>query len=481
MGKMKSNLVAKRAFGGISRAGKAGKALACLAAMWGLHGGLEAAEGKPNIIFILADDLGYGDLGSYGQTKVQTPALDQMAKEGMRFTQFYAGATVCAPSRSVLLTGLHGGHTAVRALPYHAVPPYKDGEPPIPASAPSLGTLAKDAGYSTAIIGKWGLGAVGSEGDPNKQGFDLAYGYIDHGEAHNYYPKFLWRNGAKEPASGYSHDRFTEEALKFLNTNKDKPFFIYLPYTIPHFNLNPPSVDPYAEKDWPQVGKQRAAMITRLDRDVGRILDELKKLGIADNTLVLFTSDNGPTPESGAPLELFNSAGGLRGIKRDLYEGGIRVPLIAWWPGTVPSDTTSDFVGSFCDVLPTLAQVEGVPIPPGMDGVSMLPELKGKHPEQQQHTVLYWETVEKGGAQAVRMGRWKGVLKGICSKSPGKFELYDLNTDPAEKTDLAAQHPEQVKILMEAIKKEHVTSPIFPLNVEERQAAQATTARVPSP
>lgn len=466
-------MLSRRSISGVLRASRAGKALACLAALWGMYSGAEAAEKRPNIIFILADDLGYGDLGSYGQEKVETPSLDRMAREGMRFTQFYAGATVCAPSRSVLLTGLHGGHTAVRALPYHAFPPYKNGEPPIPANAPSLGTLAKNAGYSTAIIGKWGLGAVGSEGDPNKQGFDLAFGYIGHGEAHNYYPKFLWRNGAKEPTSGYSHDRFTEETLKFINANKDKPFFVYLPYTIPHFNLTPPSVDPYADKDWPQTGKQRAAMITRLDRDVGRILDELKKLGIADDTLVIFTSDNGPTPEAGAPLELFNAAGGLRGIKRDLYEGGIRVPMIAWWPGTVPADTKSDFIGSFCDVMPTLAQVEGVPIPPGLDGVSMLPELKGKDDEQEKHSLLYWETVENGGAQAVRMGRWKGVLKGICSKSPGKFELYDLDADLGEKNDVAAQHPEQVKILMDAMKKEHVTSPLFPLNVEERKAAQA--------
>ncbi|MBE0544511.1 MAG: arylsulfatase [Verrucomicrobia bacterium] len=424
-----------------------------------------AAE-KPNLIWIMADDLGYGEVGCYGQKIIQTPNLDRMAREGLRFTQFYAGATVCAPSRSVLMTGQHHGRTRVRGNA-------GANNPAAQALKPDDFTVAKmlqQAGYATALIGKWGLGDVGpaETGLPRRQGFDYFFGYLNQRHAHNHFPDFLWRNeerialpnvvtpvggdGAGYAADGvlYADDLLTDEALKFVANHQDRPFFLYWSLVIPHANnernrelkdgAHVPDYGPYAKEDWPKQDKGHAAMITRLDGYVGRLLDHLRQIGLDRNTLVIFTSDNGPHNESSHNLTRFQPSGPFSGIKRSLTDGGIRVPTIAWWPGKIKAGVVSAHVGYFGDWFATAADLAGASVPDGLDSISFVPELLGQSREQQRHEFLYWEFHEGGFTQAaLYQGRWKGTRRGGPDAA---VALYDLGNDLAEKTDVAAQHPE---------------------------------------
>jgi len=436
---------------------------------------------QPNIIYIMADDLGYGDLGCYGQKVIQTPNIDKLAAEGMRFTDHYAGSTVCAPSRCCLMTGLHTGHAFIRG----------NARIPLRPSDVTVAELLKTAGYTTGIIGKWGLGEPGTTGIPNKQGFDYWFGYLNQGHAHNYYPEYLWRNEEKFPLKNevnhiiggrdrtpggvatkrvdYSHDLFAREALGFVEKNKDKRFFLYLPFTIPHANneagkegMEVPSFGPYMGKDWPDPQKGHAAMITRLDGDVGKLMALLKKLGLDNNTLVIFTSDNGPHKEGGGDPEFFNSSGPLRGYKRALYEGGIRVPFIARWPGKIKAGTVSDHVSAFWDFLPTCCELAGVRAPEGIDGLSMAPTLLGRS-GQAEHEYMYWEFHEQGKRQAVRMGEWKGVRQNIAKEPDGPIELYNLKDDIGEKTNIADRYPEIVARIENCMKAAHTPSENWPM------------------
>lgn len=444
------------------------------------------SEQGPNIVFIMADDLGYGDLGCYGQRLIKTPRLDKMAAEGIQFRNMYAGCTVCAPSRSVLMSGQHMGHTHVRGN--------AGGEN---MSAQSLriedvtvAEVLSAVGYRTALCGKWGLGDEtlgGYSGVPTHQGFDFFYGYLNQVHAHNYYPEFLWRNREKVPLNNvversgrnhggfeggqatkrvdYSHDLIVEQALQWMKENKDHPFFLYVPFTIPHANnegtrmtgdgQEVPDYGIYADKDWPNQDKGQAAMITRMDKDVGRLLDLLAELGLDEKTLVIFTSDNGPHDEGGHDTGRFNPSGPLRGMKRDLYEGGIRVPFIARWPGTTPAGIVSDHIGYFGDLMATAAELAGTPPPANVDSISFAPTLKGNPDAQQQHEYLYWEFYERGGKQAVRFGDWKAVRMPMFT---GEVELYDLQADLGEANDISKEHPDRVKqaaAMMEAAHAEH--------------------------
>ena len=432
----------------------------------------------PNIILSVADDLGYGDLGAYGQDRIRTPRLDRMANEGLRFTQFYAGSTVCAPSRSVLMDGRHTGHTYIRGN--REIQPY--GQEPVPDSVVTLAEVLKNAGYRTGLVGKWGLGGPGSEGDPNNQGFDYVFGYLGQRHAHNYYPEFLFRNGERvdvpgnvlpEPRRGdgageaiekvtYSHDLFADSALAFIDRNDEVPFFLFLALTIPHANneagdrgMEVPDFGTYEEEEWPETAKGLAAMITRMDADIGRIVDHIRDLGLDESTLVLFTSDNGPHAEGGNDPDFFDSNGALRGIKRDLYEGGIRVPAIAWWPGRIEAGGETDHIAYFADVLPTFANLADAEAPPAIDGIGFLPTLLGRSDQQTAHEYLYWEFYEGGTAQAVRMGRWKSV------RAPGgAIELYDITADVAESNDIADDHPDIVARIDSIMQAAHEPSPI---------------------
>jgi len=448
-----------------------------------------AGRKRPNIIFILADDLGYGDLGCYGQKEIKTSNLDQMAAEGMLFTQHYAGSTVCAPSRCVLLTGLHTGHCTVRG---NSPALMKRGEI-------TVAKILKYAGYVTGAIGKWGVGHPPPLADPAHNGFDYFFGYLNMVHAHNYYPEFLWRNerkvklrnvveytksgyakgvgGVSTNKLDYSHDLFTEEALAFVQKNKSKPFFLYLPYTIPHANnqaggkgMEVPDYDIYKDKDWPESEKGKAAMITRMDRDVGRLLSKLKELGIDGNTLVMFSSDNGPHKEGGVDPGFFNSSGPLRGIKRDLYEGGIRVPLIARWPGKIRPGGVSDHVSAFWDFLPTCAELAGLTPPENIDGISMVPTLLGRPEKQKKHEFLYWEFHERGGKQAVRMGDFKAVRLNVRKNPEGPLELYNLKDDVGEKHDIAAQYPDVIAKIEAYLKTARTDSPTWPIGKKQKNS-----------
>ncbi len=437
---------------------------------------------KPNIIFILADDLGYGDLGCFGQQKIRTPNLDRMAAEGMRFTQFYAGDTVCAPSRCSFMTGRHTGHCTVRGNVDVLMKPEEV----------TVGKVLQRAGYSTACIGKWGIGHPPPPEDPVRNGFDHFFGYLSMWHAHNYYPDFLWRNGEKIPLRNvvqhptqhykegqqtlvglasekldYSHDLFTAEALEFIGTEKS-PFFLFLSYTIPHANneaprfgahgLEVPDYGRYADEDWPEPEKGKAAMISRLDRDIGRILDRLRELDIDNDTLVIFTSDNGPHREGGIDPDFFDSNGPLRGIKRDLYEGGIRVPMLARWSGRVQPGTICDHISAFWDLLPTFAELAGAEVPTEIDGISIAPTLLQK--DQPQHRYLYWEFHEGNSKQAIRMGRWKAVR--LAPSAP--IELYDLETDLGERHDVADAHPKVIATVKEILGRVRTDEQRWPLN-----------------
>jgi arylsulfatase A-like enzyme len=418
------------------------------------------------LILIMADDLGHADLGCYGQQKIKTPSLDRMAREGMRFTDAYAGSAVCAPSRSCLLTGQHTGHTPVRGNPAFAVgwDRKAHGDTALPEGTFTVSKAAKEAGYVTACIGKWGMGNPGTTGDPLKQGFDYHYGYLDHEHAHNYYPQHLFRNNEKVPRKDkeYSHDLIAEDALRWVREQAGKPFFLYFTPTIPHSKLNPPDVEPYADTGWDEPDKAYAAMVTRMDKDIGRLLDLLAELKIDQNTLVLFTSDNG-THNAGRKAAFLKSSGPLRGAKRDVYEGGIRVPLLARWPGTIPAGQVSGQITANWDFLPTFTDLAGRPAPAGIDGVSILPTLKAQPDLQKKHDYLYWEFVEQGGKQAVRQGRYKAVRLGVSKNAEAPIELFDLEKDPGETTNIAEQSPEMVKSMREIMDKAHTPSKMFPL------------------
>ena len=435
---------------------------------------LEAAPPRqPNIVLILADDLGYGDVGCYGQERIKTPNIDRLAKEGMRFTDFYAGCTVCAPSRCVLMTGLHMGHCWVRgnAGADRSIQCLRDEDV-------TVAEVLKRAGYATALCGKWGLGEEGTAGVPTKQGFDYFYGYLNQHHAHNYYPAYLFRGEERVelknivPGSGdfgsgvasekvqYSPELITAEALAWIEQNKSRPFFLYYAVTLPHANneagkegMEVPDLGPYAATDWHAPQKRHAAMISWLDRDVGRLMEKLQQLGLDENTLVLFSSDNGPHREGGNDPDFSDSNGPLKGIKRDLTEGGIRVPFIARWPGKIKAAATSDFVGSFADVLPTLAELGGASeLPKDLDGLSIGPTLLGRNADQQQHDHLYWAFYERGGAQAARKGKWKAVQQPYHSP----VRLYDLSQDIGEKRDVAGEQPEVVAAMTAAMRKAYV-------------------------
>jgi uncharacterized sulfatase len=450
---------------------------------------IHAVTAKPNLILILADDLGSGDLGCYGQQLIQTPNLDRMAAEGMRFTQFYAGSTVCAPSRSVLMTGKHTGHTRVRGN----APRTSIGLQALRRGDRTLAHVFKDASYTTALFGKWGLGEIDSEGHPNRMGFDEFFGYLSQRHAHNYYPSFLIHNNAKYPLQNvvevedeegagwarqkvdYSHDVIMEKALQWLELNHMKPFFLYLALTLPHANNEAtrgtgngqevPDYGLYSDKPWPDPDKGQAAMISRLDRDVGRLLARLKEYEIDNNTLVVFSSDNGPHHEGNNNPSLFRPGGPLRGMKRSLYEGGIRVPLLARWPGRIKKGTTSNHVGYFGDLFATVCELTGQKLPAGLDSISFLPELLRGTAKQTRHDFLYWEFYEQGGRQAVRFGNHKAIRGPMFT---GRTFLYDLTKDLGEDHDLAARHPDLVAKAIRMMDEAHVNDPAW--TVRERTA-----------
>ncbi len=434
----------------------------------------------PNIIFILADDLGYGDLGCYGQQKIRTPQLDRLASQGIRFTQAYAGSTVCAPSRCALMTGLHTGHCRVRGNGGGGGPRLNV---PLAPEDICVAELLKKAGYATACIGKWGLGEEGSSGIPTKKGFDYFFGYLNQHHAHNYYPadrKITLDNPQSEVENVaakpkvYVPDLLREEAIQFITAHKDRPFFLYFATIVPHANnergrhsgngMEVPTADPYSSEDWPAPEKNKAAMITRMDADIGKILDHLDKLGLAANTVVFFSSDNGPHREGGIKPDFFLSSGPLRGIKRDLYEGGIRVPFIVRWPQQIRGGVVSDHVLAFWDFLPTACDLAGCPTPPMIDGISFAPLLTGKG-EQRQHEFLYWEFHEGGFHQAVRHGRWKAVRRG----PDHPLELYDLATDLRESRNIAADHPDIVTRIENYLKTARTDSPHFPIRIPKKK------------
>jgi arylsulfatase A-like enzyme len=439
-------------------------------------GGAQAP--RPNIILIQADDLGYGDLSAYGQARFETPSLDRLAREGIRFTQYYSGSTVCAPSRAALMTGRHTGHLSVRG----------NGEFPLPADDVTIAQVLQDTGYRTAVIGKWGLGQPGTTGQPDRKGFAYSFGFLDHRHAHRQFTDHLFRNAQRvevDLTRDYANDLFTQETLKFIGDPSDRPFFVYLNYTVPHAELAVPedSLAPlrgrFAETpfvnaaadarptgpDGPSLGYRSqptphaafAAMITRMDRDIGRIADLVKARGLDERTMLLFMSDNGPHREGGADPAFFRSSGGLRGIKRDLYEGGIRVPMIARFPGAVPAGRVSPHVWAHWDLLPTLAELAGAKAPADIDGRSMVRALRGEPQPAQEF--LYWEFHERGFQQAARMGRWKAVR--LAKDAP--LELYDLETDLSESKNVAANHPEIVARIDTYLRTARTEHPQWPI------------------
>lgn len=438
----------------------------------------DRTERPPNIIFILVDDLGYGDLGSYGQEILQTPNLDQMAREGMRFTQVYSGAAVCAPSRSALMTGQHTGHTRIRDNRSRSL----DGptHPPLEAGDVVLPELLQGAGYTTGMFGKWGLGHEGTTGAPGEKGFDAFFGGLDQKRVHSHYLPWLWKNETKveypdnhfSHGSDYNNDLFVEEAFSFIEKNKDDPFFLYLPLTVPHADLTVPAedmepyigkfpetpytFDHYAKQEHPKAAF--AGIVTRIDRYVGDLFKLLSDLNLDENTIVFFTSDNGPSPEGGHDPEFFNSSGPFRGGKGELWEGGIRVPMIVRWPGTVPEGAVNDHVWTFWDVLPTLADLTKTQTPEDIDGVSVLDTLLDED-QADEPRFLYWERNElRAFIQAGRRGDWKIIRFG--TEQP--IELYNLKDDPGETKNVAADYPEIAAELTELMENARTTSPYYP-------------------
>lgn len=450
----------------------------------------------PNIVYILADDLGYGDLGCYGQEKFETPNIDKLAAEGMRFTSHYAGCTVCAPSRSSLMTGQTTGFTPIRGN----VGTKPEGQIPLPAEAYTVAELLQDKGYVTGAFGKWGLGFIETEGDPNKQGFDQFYGYNCQTLAHNYFPDHLWNNHTKVELTKNVNDEYVEyapdlihaEALKFLEDNKDTSFFLFYPSVIPHAELLLPEEDlaefrgkyePEKTYEGADYGHPRfrkggygsqdechaafAAMVTVLDKQVGELMAKLKELGLDENTLVIFSSDNGPHIEGGADPDYFNSNGPYKGYKRDLYEGGIREPMIARWTGKIEAGSTTDHVSAFWDVMPTVAELVGAEKPANIQGISFLPTLMNKA-GQGKHSYLYWEFHENGGRQAIRQGDWKYISYNVANPAEQTHELYDLSSDPGEEHNLADEYPEMVEEMQQILWEARVSSQTFPFGTEEK-------------
>lgn len=398
----------------------------------------------PSIVLIVADDLGYGDLGCYGQTTIKTPNLDRLAAEGMKFTQAYAGNTVCAPSRCSLMTGKHTGHSRIRS----------NAQVPLEPDDVTIAEALRTAGYRTGAVGKWALGWEGTTGHPNQQGFEEYLGWLDQSHAHDYYPSFLWRNNDRFELPGntggrrteYAHEWLTKFATNFVRIHEDQPFFLYLAPTLPHANnergtngMEVPSLGDYAREPWPGPEKGKAAMITYLDSMVGTLMADLKRRKIDEDTLVIFTSDNGPHQESGVKPAFFQSSGPLRGIKRDLTEGGIRVPFIARWTGQIRAGVTNSQPIAFWDVLPTLAEIGRAAKPRKLDGISFAPSLFGRK-QTNQHDFFYWEFHERGYQKAARTGDWKGLK--LAPDKP--LELFDLATDLGETNNVAAAHPEIV-------------------------------------
>lgn len=449
---------------------------------------------KPNIIFIIADDLGYGDIEPYGQKLIKTPHLVKLAKEGMRFTQFYSGTTVCAPSRSSLMTGMHTGHTIIRGN--KEMKP--EGQYPIADTTFTIAEALKNAGYTTGLFGKWGLGPMESTGDPLKHGIDRFYGYNCQRVSHRYYPNHLWDNEKKvileenenlKKAVTYAPDLIQQQALKFIDENQQQPFLMFLTYTLPHAELLVPddSIYQYYKGRFPETPHKGddygtdateggytsqafphatfAAMVSRLDLYVGQVMQKLKALNLDDNTIVFFTSDNGPHVEGGADPVFFNSAGGFRGVKRDMYEGGIRVPFIARWPGKIKSGTNNNYIGAFWDIFPTFTQIAKTETPTNLDGISFFPALRSS--KQHQHEYLYWEFHEGGGKQAVRSGNWKAIRLNIFDAGKTTVELYNLSKDPHETNNIATLYPEIVKRLTSLIDEAHNPSDIFPFPKEK--------------
>jgi len=428
---------------------------------------------QPNIIYIMADDLGWGDLGCYGQREIQTPNIDRLSREGIRFNQVYAGSTVCAPSRCVLMTGKHTGHARIRG----------NLRVPLEPSDLTVAEVLQKVGYRTGLSGKWGLGEEGSTGAPNRKGFEHFFGYVNQQHAHNYYPTFLVRDEARvalenrmtsvDPTGAgvatvrrqYSPDLILDDALEFIRRHDGRPFFLYLAMTLPHANneagtngLEIPNLGAYAKRDWPENKKRFAAMVTRLDDGVGRVMELLRARGIDQRTLVMFTSDNGPHREGGNDPSWFRSSGPFRGIKRDLYEGGIRVPMIARWPGKIPQGRVSEQPWWFADVLPTLAELAGARCPSDLDGRSVVPSLLGQQ-QSLAERVFYWEFHEGGFRQAIRMGAWKGVRLRLGEP----MELYNLVLDPGEKDNVASGNPRVVARLERALDRVRVESEHWPV------------------
>jgi arylsulfatase A len=485
-----------------------------------------ATAQKPNIVFLLADDLGYGDIGAFGQKKIRTPNLDQLAKDGMRFTHYYSGHNVCAPSRCVLMTGKHPGHAYIRNNRggVGQAGSSAEGQEPVPPGELKLALTLKELGYTNGAFGKWGLGAVGSTGDPNSQGFDRFFGYNDQAVAHNFYPTYLWDNRERVPLKNrefsahqklpegadptkpesyaqftgteYAPDRINEQARRFLRENKDRPFFLYYPTTVPHLALQVPddSLNEYKDAfpETPYTGDSGylphrtphaayAAMITRLDREIGKLLAMIDEFGLRENTIVVFTSDNGPLWDrfGGTDTDFFNSAGGLRGRKGNYYEGGFRVPCIVRWTGKVAAGKTSERVVGAEDWLPTFLELAGAKqsTPPGIDGISFAPTLMGK--TQSERPFLYRESQAYGGQASVRVGNWKAIRLNLHPAAGGKkaktsepttLELYDLAKDSAETTNVAAQHPDVVKKLSAIMKEQHVPTKLWPIRTLDAEA-----------
>ena len=440
-----------------------------------------AAGSKPNIVFIMADDLGYGDLGCYGQQHIRTPNIDRLRRQGCKLTQHYSGAPVCAPARCVLMTGRNSARATVRDNQEHQ----PEGQLPIGGEEVTIAELLAAQGYATGCFGKWGLGYPGSEGDPLRQGFDRFYGYNCQRHAHNFYPRYLWDDDRKVELPGndrgrtgaqYSHDLINAQALQFVRDHRQQPFFLYVPSTIPHLALQVPEESlasyrgqfeetPYRGRSYLPHDTPRAAyaaMITHLDQAVGDLLDLLDELGLADDTLVVFTSDNGPThlnPQ--VDVEFFASAGPLRGLKGSVYEGGIRVPWIARWPGRIAPGSQSDHVSVFEDIMPTLAELAGAEVPDNCDGLSLLPTLLGDADAQRQHDCLIWDFPGYGGQLAVRKGKWKAVRRNLRRDPDAAWELYDLDRDIGERHDLAARHPELLRELQRQLLQRR-TRPAWP-------------------
>lgn len=429
----------------------------------------------PNIIYVMVDDMGRADIGPYGQQVIKTPHLDRMAREGIRFTDVYTGASVCAPSRSVLMTGQHLGHTRVRGnsgMSGGVLDHNKARRVPLEPEDVTVAEVLKARGYITGMTGKWGLGEPGSTGEPNLKGFDEWFGFLNQNHAHTHYPDYLWRNQQKVTIEGnlngkrtqHTHELFTNFAFDFIRRRQDQPFFLYLAYTLPHQEMAVPDLGPYADKPWKEEEKIHAAMIHLIDQDMGRLFGLTKELGIDEHTIVFFCSDNGGARRYDGR---FDSNAPLRGAKGDVYEGGLRTPMLVRWPGRIPAGATSDLPWYFADVLPTLADLADASLPPGIDGVSVLPSVLGQR--QELDRMLYWEQYSGGFQQAVRRGNWKGIRR---DGTPAVFELYDLARDPGETRDVARANPEVVRQMEAFMKTAHVPSPNW-----SREAANAPSKK----